>query len=37
MALVLSPPLVVTRPKIDWIVIVLDHTVAEAGKTLGTR
>jgi taurine-pyruvate aminotransferase len=33
--IVLSPPLVVTRPEIDRIVTVLDHALVEAGKALG--
>jgi len=33
--IVLSPPLVITRPEIDRIVAVLDHAIAEAGKVLG--
>jgi adenosylmethionine-8-amino-7-oxononanoate aminotransferase len=33
--IVLSPPLVITRPEIDRIVAVLDHAVVEAGKALG--
>jgi taurine-pyruvate aminotransferase len=32
---VLSPPLVITRPEIDRIVAVLDHAIMEAGKGLG--
>jgi taurine-pyruvate aminotransferase len=33
--IVLSPPLVITRPEIDRIVAVLDRAIAEAGKGLG--
>jgi taurine-pyruvate aminotransferase len=33
--IVLSPPLVITRPEIDRIVTVLDRAIAEAGKGLG--
>jgi adenosylmethionine-8-amino-7-oxononanoate aminotransferase len=33
--IVLSPPLVITRPEIDRIVTVLDHAMAEVGKALG--
>jgi adenosylmethionine-8-amino-7-oxononanoate aminotransferase len=31
----LSPPLVITRPEIDRIVAVLDHSIVEVGKGLG--
>jgi taurine-pyruvate aminotransferase len=33
--IVLSPPLVITRPEIDRIVTVLDHALVEVGKALG--
>jgi adenosylmethionine-8-amino-7-oxononanoate aminotransferase len=36
-AIVMSPPLVITRPEIDRVVAVLDAAIAELGKQLGPR
>jgi adenosylmethionine-8-amino-7-oxononanoate aminotransferase len=33
--IVLSPPLVITRPEIDRVVATLDHAIVELGKVLG--